>query len=424
MSLTNQPLRSLREGRWFKLICGASYHHLPFIRNLALTFALAGADCIDVAADPAVISEVKAAFQALGRLREQPNLPPALAAQFPETLPWLMVSVSDGEDLHFRKATFDPALCPPDCDRPCERICPTNAITFDPTSPQLGVLEARCYGCGRCLPVCPLQHIEAVTQATPLTAIAPTVLAGVDAIEIHTQVGHLEAFQTLWQTLKPHLGSLKLISISCPDDATVIEYLWSLYDSLQPLSLPLIWQTDGRPMSGDLGRGTTHATLRYGQKVLQAGPPGFVQLAGGTNAHTVSKLAMLRAIAPAPSPLPTVPLGRSASFPTFGGIAYGSFARRLLSPLLEANPPDLLGDRAIPRAASTAQPMVVPYPCVPYALEASIHRLTEAVELAQTLVAPLKTAPPSALPLSTLGSGRQNSAPEVRVQTPGSLFFE
>ena len=49
------PVNSLTEGNWFKLICGASYQHLPSIRNLALVYTLAGADCIDVAADKAVI---------------------------------------------------------------------------------------------------------------------------------------------------------------------------------------------------------------------------------------------------------------------------------------------------------------------------------------------------------------------------------
>ena len=64
------PLRSLKQGHWFKLICGASYQHLPAVRNLTLTYALAGADCIDVAADPAVISAAKAAIAVADRLAQ------------------------------------------------------------------------------------------------------------------------------------------------------------------------------------------------------------------------------------------------------------------------------------------------------------------------------------------------------------------
>ena len=58
------PLRSLQAGHWFKLICGASYQALPAVRNLTLAYALAGADCIDVAADPAVIAAAKAGLAA------------------------------------------------------------------------------------------------------------------------------------------------------------------------------------------------------------------------------------------------------------------------------------------------------------------------------------------------------------------------
>ncbi|HBL14799.1 MAG TPA: 4Fe-4S ferredoxin, partial [Cyanobacteria bacterium UBA11162] len=53
------------------------------------------------------------------------------------------------------------------------------------------------------------------------------------------------------------------------------------------------WQTDGRPMSGDIGIGATRAAVKLAQKVLAAGLPGYVQLAGGTNHHTVSKLKTL-----------------------------------------------------------------------------------------------------------------------------------
>ncbi|MGL6283561.1 MAG: 4Fe-4S ferredoxin, partial [Microcoleaceae cyanobacterium] len=52
----NYPLHSLQHHQWFKLICGASFQELNVIRNLTLVYALAGADCIDVAADPAVIA--------------------------------------------------------------------------------------------------------------------------------------------------------------------------------------------------------------------------------------------------------------------------------------------------------------------------------------------------------------------------------
>jgi hypothetical protein len=102
----------------------------------------------------------------------------------------------------------------------------------------------------------------------------------------------------------------------------VIPYLEDLYRIISPLPQPLIWQTDGRPMSGDLGKGTTHATLRLAQKILAAQLPGYVQLAGGTNGYTVTKIEEL-GLRPQAGPSGVPPR------PGVAGIAYGSYARHL-----------------------------------------------------------------------------------------------
>jgi hypothetical protein len=64
------PLRSLVQGNWFKLICGASFQNLPAIRNLTLAYALAGVDCVDVAADPAVVAAAQEALQTANALSQ------------------------------------------------------------------------------------------------------------------------------------------------------------------------------------------------------------------------------------------------------------------------------------------------------------------------------------------------------------------
>jgi Fe-S-cluster-containing hydrogenase component 2 len=307
----------LKAGNWVKLICGASFQDLPAIRSLALAYSLAGADCIDVAADPAVVAAVVEGVKVAESLAEV-----ARDRGLPLThSPWIMVSLNAGEDPHFRKAEFDPTCCPSDCPRPCERICPVNAIDFSNTEIS-GVIAQRCYGCGRCLPVCPQQLIVTRSYFATPQEIAPLVAEGiVRAIEIHTQVGQEEDFRRLWQQIAPWSSSLKLLAISCPDAPAVVEYLRALYGMISPLPCPLIWQADGRPMSGDIGRGTTHAVLKLAQKLLAAGLPGYVQLAGGTNDYTVAKLRSL---------------GLMGAQPTVAGIAYGSYARSLLSPILTA----------------------------------------------------------------------------------------
>ena len=295
------PLRSLKQGHWFKLICGASYQHLPAVRNLTLTYALAGADCIDVAADPAVIFAAKAAITVADRI--------AQADSGRRASPWLMVSFNDGEDPHFRKAEFDPLNCPADCPRPCETILSGSgdrllSLHLNPyqsvnlSQPPLGagfsgVVSDRCYGCGRCLPFVRFSRFSARSYVSSPAAIAPLVLqTGVDAIEIHTQVGRTEDFRRLWAAIAPWVDRLKLVAISCPDGDGLIDYLRTLYGIIAPLPCALIWQTDGRPMSGDIGTGATRAAVKLGQKVLAAKLPGFVQLAGGTNRPHGSQAAI------------------------------------------------------------------------------------------------------------------------------------
>ncbi|GAA6623923.1 hypothetical protein NUACC26_097480 [Scytonema sp. NUACC26] len=263
------PLRSLEEGHWFKLICGASFQHLPAVRSLTLAYTLAGADCIDVAADPSVIAAAKEGLQIaseLGRSAGQQGF------GWYEKKPLLMVSLNDGEDPHFRKAEFQVTQCPTNCDRPCEKICPAQAIVFDGTKSNFsGVLSQKCYGCGRCIPVCPYDIIYTKSYVSTPGAIAPLILSsGVDAIEIHTNVGRLAEFKRLWQAITPWVERLKLVAISCPDGDGLIDYLRSLYEVINPLPCVLVWQTDGRPMSGDIGDGTTLAAVKLGQKVLCA----------------------------------------------------------------------------------------------------------------------------------------------------------
>ncbi len=336
-----------------------------------MAYTLAGADCIDVAADPAVIAAAKEALQTASFLAKD-----AQRRGFGvKGLPWLMVSLNDGEDPHFRKAEFNAATCPADCLRPCEKICPAQAIVFNSMSLGFsGVIDQLCYGCGRCLPICPIEQISTRSYVSTPSAIAPLVLtSGVDAVEIHTQVGRLDDFKRLWSAIAPQLSQLKLIAISCPDGEDLIDYLWEIYNFIAPLPCALIWQTDGRPMSGDIGDGTTTAAVKLGQKVLAAGLPGYVQLAGGTNRHTVPKLEAAGMRSPSHQPNNPATNNKASSF--IAGVAYGSYARVLLSPILEAL-------EAISHQTSSFNH-----------LEDQPSLLWQAVSLADSLVRPLKDSP-------------------------------
>lgn len=309
VSSKTPSLQSLEVGTWFKLICGASTHDSPSVRNLSEIYTAAGADCIDVAADPAIIC---AAREGIERAVER-------GAQ----RPLLMASVNDAADVHFRKAYFDPDLCPADCPRPCEAVCPAEAIA------KTGVIEQRCYGCGRCIPVCPHGFVQARDYVHGIQHVRDVIYM-VDALEIHTGPDRLESFRTLWEQITDELPGLQVVSISFPDlgdDSKLrnsLEQMWQIMlQVLQSWHVTAIWQTDGRPMSGDIGPGTANASIRLAQRVCRilaaSDVEGHVQLAGGTNWKTVPLMVQSGLFRPV----------SSDSSNTADGVAMGGYARKV-----------------------------------------------------------------------------------------------
>jgi Fe-S-cluster-containing hydrogenase component 2 len=293
-----------------KWIGGASNQDLLAIEDLAGVYSLAGVHCLDVAADPAVVAAARRGI-AWAETQGAPQ-------------PWLMVSLSDGDDPHFRKAWFDPHRCPPTCPRPCERVCPALAIPEGS-----GVVAERCYGCGRCLPACPLGLIEERQTFLAPEAIGPLLAAlRPDAVELHTQIGRAEAFAARLQQVRSADLPLQRLAVSCgleglapqgqtPSAALLARELWQRFALVRAANLQPLWQLDGRPMSGDVGAGTARSAVRLLEAVGPLAPPGPLQLAGGTNAHT---LALVQALPPTAPPV--------------AGVAFGSVARQELQALL------------------------------------------------------------------------------------------
>ncbi|XP_050239795.1 uncharacterized protein LOC126688905 isoform X5 [Quercus robur] len=302
------------------------------IRNLSLVYTLAG-----------VNDGIESARDIVGLRR-----------------PWVMISINDDEDLHFRKAEFDPEDCPLDCSRPCEIVCPASAISLNEGNSTLevsdgtnasrvlkgGVITERCYGCGRCFPICPYDNIRAVTYIRDTTATADLIKRnGIDAVEIHTSGRQSAFFEKLWDGLGDSISHLRLIAVSLPNvgDST-ISSMNTMYSIMEP-NLPCfnLWQLDGRPMSGDIGRGATRESIAFAVRLaaVKDRPPGFLQLAGGTNAHTVdglTKMGLFQTTSITKNPKDEI---LTASLPNslhalIGGIAYGGYARKIVGRVLSS----------------------------------------------------------------------------------------
>ncbi|CAL5184274.1 unnamed protein product [Lathyrus oleraceus] len=342
-SSSSTPLESLQRGNWVKLICGASFEDVVDIRNLTLVYTLAGVDCIDCAADASVVSAVNEGIEAardiLCGLRK----------------PWVMISVNDDKDLHFRKAQFDPEDCPANCSRPCENVCPANAISFqqksasqilyDNDAPRDGVITERCYGCGRCLPVCPYDKIRDVTYVRDAITTADLIKRNdVDAIEIHTSGRQSKQFEELWRALGDSVENLKLVAVSLPNvgDST-ISSMNKMFSIMKPNLRGLnLWQLDGRPMSGDIGRGATKESIAFAVQLAKAKdrPSGFLQLAGGTNAYTIEGLKKEGLFQTTITEyLDHEESSNTTSNPScalISGIAYGGYARKIVGRVLRS----------------------------------------------------------------------------------------
>ena len=289
------------KNKWVKLICGASNEDIASIEDLCAIYTAAGVDYIDIAADPSV---ARAARNGMNWSKQNFG-----------NQPGLMISISDGKDIHFRKAKFDPLKCPIDCSRPCERICPTSAIT------QKGINETKCYGCGRCINSCPLDLISEYEYGISNKFLKDILIdISPDAVEIHTEIDRQGNFKEISRIIKDSGIKLQKISVSCglaQSNAMPIDLsktVWERYEILSEHKVSLIWQLDGRPMSGDLAPTTAKAAINLLENMNGLLPPGLIQLAGGTNENTYKLI-------------------KNNIIPD--GIAFGGVARKLVKPFID-----------------------------------------------------------------------------------------
>ncbi|KAI0565605.1 Iron-Sulfur binding protein [Gracilaria domingensis] len=350
LNTAQRGLSSLENGTWFKLICGASYHDTPSIRNPCEVYTIAGVDCIDVAADESIIRAAREGIQS--------GVTRALSYE----KPLLMISINDDSDPHFRKAVFEVKDCISGCPRPCQKVCPADAIDLT------GAITDRCYGCGRCIPACPINIVHAEEYVHALPYVKTLLSGGIDCLEIHTGKGHLEQFEVTWKGIEDAVvDNLKMVAVSFPDLGTdeemesALRHMWNVISKSKRFlegGLALVWQTDGRPMSGDISRGTAIKSVKLAKRVIRllkgGSIPGHVQLAGGTNASTVARMraaGLLRSSAGEH--------GMQSSMHTASGIAVGGYARKIVKEKLGNKFDTVLSEPELEEAVKVASELVL-----------------------------------------------------------------
>lgn len=268
--------RALQTGCFFKLIGGGSFTETAKIAALTRAYAIAGADCIDIAPEPAVVETVAATLRAL-------SLPH----------PVVMVSLPLDPDPHFRKIELDE----PDCIRCglCLPVCPTEALTLPDA---LSISQALCYGCGRCVPVCPTDALSLLPFQVEEQLESVLRHPLVQAVEIHSRYVDPYMLEAFWARWGDDLRD-KLLSLCFRPGEFPPEQIVAFIDTAERLSpLPILLQVDGSPMSGNDAPEASLPALEAAcvvRSMLEAAgrseasmPP--ITISGGINEHTARLL--------------------------------------------------------------------------------------------------------------------------------------
>ncbi len=288
----------LREGRYFKLICGAGNEDAGEVYKLTLVYALAGAAGVDLSARAEVVRSAAKAVAEAERLAPRFKVKEFIA-------PFLTISFGMPGDPHVRKAKILQDACTR-CNA-CIPVCPTDAIPKG-----LVILEARCIGCGACGAACQddaigYDHKDIEVERT----LRDCVEAGAENIELHAAVPDHEESLREWR-LAAKVLPVGFLSV-CLDRG----YL-SNHELRRRIELMLaeakgrmIVQADGIPMSGGKDDyNTTLQAIATADIVAKMKLPVHILLSGGTNSKTVE-------------------LSKACAVP-YAGASLGTYARHLV----------------------------------------------------------------------------------------------
>jgi len=294
---------ALEAGNFRKIICGAANTNSKQVERIALVYALSGIDVIDIAPEKAIIQSAKSGIK---KACEIYNENPQDFPLFRE--PVLMISLNSGDDLHFRKAQINSKKCS-NCFE-CIDSCPAKALYKQ--NNLIFLNKNTCVGCGRCEKACSNNAIE-FTNLNNLPAIN---YDEIKSVEIHTGNNSVEEVKKYLESNASLLDNVELLSFCVESKRFSPTELQNYVNNLVNLvSQKVIIQVDGIPMGATDKPNSSLQAVSAAAILLENNLDAYIQLSGGTNHHT-KKLISTFAL-------------------KISGIAYGTFARKIILSYLE-----------------------------------------------------------------------------------------
>ncbi len=269
-----------------KIILGAKNLELNQIKKTIEIYSKLGVNIFDLSANKILINEVRFILKEM-------HLP---------LMPKICASITLENDIHSRKAKIIDSLCNK-CSL-CEKICSQKVINVSQISK---INIDGCSGCGICANICPRKAIE-MFYVNQIFEEQFYQAQEADYIEIHTN-GQNKNLVDVFKYLKKQFNGDLGICISQNNNVKEkIEIIETVKNIIFPKKL--IVQADGNPISGlNDSVATTQKAIEEAQN-FQCIENIILILSGGTNAQT-AKLANEKKL-------------------HFDGIAWGSFARKIL----------------------------------------------------------------------------------------------
>jgi len=298
----NELKNILREGEYFKVVCGAGNEDSEEVRKLALVYTLAGAVGIDVSAN---VEVVEAAMKGIDKAYD---LVESIGKEI-KTRPFITVSVGLKGDPHVRKANVNAEKCS-QCGL-CLDVCEQNAINED-----FNVADIRCVGCGKCAESCPFEAITFYTRKVNFNEILPECLeAGAENIELHAIIDDDDSVMSEWRIIDG-LAQNNFVSMCLDRSQLSDNHLINRINAVYEISGErTIIQADGAPMSGGSDNfNTTLQAVAIADIIRKSKTPVMILASGGTNSKTGQ-------------------LARICNVPV-NGVSVGTFARKIISDLI------------------------------------------------------------------------------------------